>query len=335
VARLLRYNRALRTVLLVPALLLVAVPARADGTVREATFHSDALGVDKHYLVYLPTGYDAAPQKRYPVIYMLHGLGGTERNWVENGHIDKAADKLGLQAIIVMPDGDASFYADSVTPADYDACMHADRMPFLEPTLPRDGYCVKHASYETYIVKDLIGHVDGTYRTVAEKKGRAIGGLSMGGFGALQLALRHKDLFALVASHSGLDALLYVGPRPYVKGQAKLADDVPAFVAKAGKFGVYFEQLFGKDIAGWRAHDPASLVATLKPGELAIYLDAGMEDDLGLDAGAAYLHDLLEARGIPHEWALVHGHHNFALWQERVPESLRFHAEQFHKAGLY
>jgi enterochelin esterase-like enzyme len=160
----------------------VPAPARADaapapaGTVREVTFHSDALGVDKRYVVWLPAGYDTA-KRRYPVIYMLHGLGGTERDWVDAGHIDAAAQKLGLQALIVMPDGDASFYVDSATPADYDRCMHADTVPFLNARAPREGYCVRQARYETYIVKDLIGHVDATYRTVAERRGRAIGGL--------------------------------------------------------------------------------------------------------------------------------------------------------------
>jgi S-formylglutathione hydrolase FrmB len=148
------------------------------------------------------------------------------------------------------------------------------------------------------------------------------------------VAFRHRDLFASVASHSGLDALLYFGPHPYVKGQGKLTEDLPDFVAKAGKYGVYFQMLLGTDLASWQAHDPASLAASLKPGELAIYLDCGTEDDLGLDAGASYLDELLTARGIPHAFALVHGHHNFDLWRERLPESLRFHAAVFRKAGL-
>src|SRR5262245_33284868 len=83
------------------------VTPAAKGSVSTKTFHSDALGVDKSYLVYLPAGYEAAADKRYPVVYLLHGIGGDETNWITYGHADEAADALGLQAIIVMPDGDS------------------------------------------------------------------------------------------------------------------------------------------------------------------------------------------------------------------------------------
>src|SRR5262249_53689275 len=83
------------------------------GAVSTRTFHSDALGVDKDYVVYLPFGYDANKDARYPVLYYLHGLTGDEHSWVKGGHIDDAADAMSLPAIIVMPDGDDGFYADS------------------------------------------------------------------------------------------------------------------------------------------------------------------------------------------------------------------------------
>ena len=282
----------------------VACAGAPAGSVREADFRSDALGVSKHYLVWLPPGYDGGT-RRYPVIYMLHGLSGDERNWVELGHIGAAAEKLGLQAIIVMPDGDASFYSDWVTPARYEQCIAAPKLPFQRPGTPREGFCVRRANYETYIVKDLIGHVDATYRTIADRRGRAIGGLSMGGFGALVLAFRHPDVFASVASHSGVDALLYAGPRPFQPGQGKLATDLAGFIARAGEFGRYWELIFGTKLESWQAHDPASLAAGLKPGALAIYLDCGSEDEFGLDVQAAYLDEVLTARGIAHGYAKV------------------------------
>ena len=300
-----------------------AVATAGTGEIVRASFESKALGVTKNVVVYLPAGYAAEPTRRWPVFYYLHGLGGDETNWDRLG-LDEAADAMKLGAIVVMPDGDNGFYADSKTPLDYDACMRDGTGLFI-PTAPKKSTCVKTPAYEAYIVKDLIGWIDATYRTIATKQGRAIAGLSMGGFGALQLAMRHPDLFAATASHSGVDALLYLGPDPYVAGKVVLGDDP----AKAPKdpFTQWIVGIFGPDIANWRAHDPAALVDTLAPGVLAIYLDCGTEDDFRLHNGAQYVHDLLLAKKIDHAWYLGPGRHDGAFWTERVPHSLAFLAK--------
>jgi S-formylglutathione hydrolase FrmB len=274
-------------------------------------------------VVYLPAGYDAAPAKRWPVFYFLHGLGGDETNWVSGGKLAEAADAMKLGAIVVMPDGDNGFYTDSATPTDLAACL-ADGTGLLDPRAPRKTTCVREPRYETYITKDLVDWVDATYRTIATRNGRAIAGLSMGGFGALQLAMRHQDVFAAAASHSGIDALLYAGPFPYVAGQVKLETDAAAWGGKLGPFGAWMRGIFGPDIASWRAHDPASLVDTLPPGALALYLDVGTEDEFALHNGAQYLHDLLTAKHIEHSWYIGPGHHDFTFWATRLPHSLAF-----------
>ena len=148
----------------------------------------------------------------------------------------------------------------------------------------------------------------------------------MGGFGALQLAMRHRDLFAAAASHSGVDALLYAGPHPYRAGAAELVGEVARWGADMEPFGAYVRGLFGPDLANWKAHDPATLVDGLKPGELALYLDAGTDDQLVLHDGAQYLHDRLTARGIAHTWYLGPGRHDFAFWGQRIDDSLAFFA---------
>ena len=117
----------------------------AKGTVTRRTFHSAALGVDKTYVVYLPAGY-AEAATRYPVFYYLNGLTGSERDWTHGGHIDDAADTLGLQAILVMPDGDDSFYANAATPIDYDACMKDGTGLFLPRMQRHDTQCVRKRS---------------------------------------------------------------------------------------------------------------------------------------------------------------------------------------------
>jgi S-formylglutathione hydrolase FrmB len=307
-----------------------ATTPAAHGTVEKRSFHSDALGVDKDYIVYLPADYASATDKRYPVIYLLHGLGGDETNWVDHGRLVETADAMHLEAIVVMPDGDASFYADSVAPADYEGCMKGRR--FLK-NQRAEKTCVKHADYEKYMTVDLIADVDTTYRAIADRKARGIGGLSMGGFGALMLAMRHQDLYSAAASHSGVDALLYAGPHPYEKSKVVLAEDVSQWGKEVEPIGGQVRGIFGPHIDNWRAHDPAELAQSLKPGALAIYLDAGLEDDFLLNDGASYLHDVLGAAGVKHAFTLAHGHHNFAFWQDRIDDSLSFFVATFASNG--
>ena len=299
------------------------VVAGAKGKVVTRRFESAALGVNKSVVVYLPAGYDTAPAKRWPVFYYLHGLAGKETDWVDKGKLDTAADSLGLEAIVVMPDGDNAFYIDSELAVDYDACIK-DGTGLLFPDAPRRQTCVKQLRYETYITQDLIGWIDRTYRTIATRDGRGIAGLSMGGFGALMLGMRHPDLFAAAASHSGVDALLYAGPHPYERGKVKLVTDVTDWGGKLGPLGGWVRALFGPDIARWRAHDPAYLINDVAPDRPALYLDVGTEDEFWFHNGAQLVHDVLIARNIEHAWYIGPGHHTFDFWIQRVPVSLGF-----------
>jgi S-formylglutathione hydrolase FrmB len=294
-------------------------PSRAQ----TVTFHSDALGVDKEFVLYLPASYASSPAQHYPVFYYLNGLGGDEANWTKLGHLDRAADALALDAIIVMPDGDDSFYIDSAEAIDYDACRK-DGTGLFNPMESRSHTCVRARKYETYITRDLVAYVDGHYRTIASRDGRAIAGPSMGGFGALMLAARHPDLYAATASHSGVDSLFYQGPHPYDAAHAQIGSDVAHWGSGVEPIGGWVRGLFGADKASWDAHDPVTLLTKLGPGRLAIYLDCGTEDDFGLDAAASYLHDQLTANHIEHEFFLGTGRHSFAFWVPRAPESLKF-----------
>jgi S-formylglutathione hydrolase FrmB len=310
----------------------VAAPGPAvtgPGRVVTEHFHSDALGVDKTVLVYLPAGYDPAAAKRYPVLYYLHGLGGDETNFIEGAHLDRAADALHLQAIVVMPDGDNGFYVDSAMAIDYDACMKTGAHMFM-PGQPRPQTCVRASKYETYLTKDVVGWVDRTYKTIATRAGRGIAGVSMGGYGALVLGLRHGDMFAAIASHSGA-ALRYMGPFPYEKGKVLLNEDPKSWAAGLrllglGTLGDWVLAVFGEDIANWRALDPAELAKKLTPGQVKLYFDCGTEDEFQFQHGLAYLHDILLERGIAHEYYVGPGRHAFVFWAERVPKSLAFFA---------
>lgn len=301
---------------------VTAPPRPTKGRIVTESFRSEALGVHKDVMIYLPEGYEGGT-KRYPVFYYLHGLGGDESNWVEGGKLEAAANALGLEAIVVMPDGDNHFYVNSAKPNDYEACLDRGEGMFI-PLQSRKKTCVRTLHYETYIVDDLVGWVDRTYRTIAAREGRALAGLSMGGYGALMLAMRHPNRFAAAASHSGVDALLYGGPYPYERGKVTLITDPSAWGSAVGNMGTWIRGLYGADLAGWRAYDPASLVDALKPGTLKLYLDCGTEDEFLLHNGMQYLHDLLLAKGIDHAYYLGPGHHDFRFWAARLPESLAF-----------
>ncbi|TMQ16435.1 MAG: hypothetical protein E6J90_23900 [Deltaproteobacteria bacterium] len=286
-------------------------------------FHSDALGVDKAVVIYLPRGYDSQPARHWPVFYYLHGLGGNETNWLQRGKLDAAADQLALAAVVVMPDGDDGWYVDSPLAIDYAQCMQDGTGLFIPAQQDHATTCVRARRYESYIARDLVGWIDAHYHTIARRDGRGIAGLSMGGFGAMSVALRHADEFAAAGSHSGAIALLYRGPRPFAPGKTELYSDV-ADRGNSTPIGAWIRAVFGSDIADWKAHDVVELAGVLGPGKVALYFDCGTEDDFALQDNVQYVHEALTARHIPHEFFVGPGRHDFAFWSARLPVSLAF-----------
>jgi len=144
--------------------------------VKTVEFASESVGRKMKYNIVLPAKYEQTTD-RYPVLYLLHGFSSNYTAWARLGVPDYARS---YDLIIVMPDVGNSWYVNW-------AKSEGDQKN----------------NWEDFIVKDLIGHVDSTYRTVAKREGRAINGLSMGGFGGLMLGLKHPDLFCSIGSHSG------------------------------------------------------------------------------------------------------------------------------------
>jgi S-formylglutathione hydrolase FrmB len=292
------------------------------------TFASTSLGVSKSYVVYVPIGYSEQPQRRWPVVYFLHGMTQDENAWSRAGNLAQTADDMRFPAIIVMPDGDNSFYSNSATAINYQACM-ATGKGMLDPRSARASTCVRKPDYEDYIVKDLIADVEQSFRVDANRQARAIAGLSMGGFGAMMLAMRHSDQFSAAASHSGVLTLLFAGPYPYRRNEVRLVDDVASWGDEIGIFGTWFRNVFGTERNNWLAHDPSQLAKSLQPGQLQLYVDCGTEDEFGLYNGASYIHDILSERGIVHTFFLGPGGHNFEFWKRRLVASLQFFASHF------
>jgi len=312
------------------ALFLAPTTLCAKGVLSHGVIKSSALGVTKSYIVYLPDGY-ADSDTRYPVIYQIHGWGVTERKWSSpEMDLQGVADSIELQVIVVMPDGDRGAYVNSITPSNYDACIK-EPLPAKNVQEPRQEFCVRTPNYEDYMIKDLIPHIDSAYRTIPTHKARAISGESAGGLASMHLAIRHTELFASAASHSGGVSMLYDGPVQYVPGEGKTLSSIEH------RPGIEeWEKMFGFNIERWRQYDPYSLLGSLKKGELAIYLDCGTEDEFGFYEMGQHFQERLQELGLDHTFEWVQGgRHNDALFKSRIPFSLKFHVKQFQQAGVY
>ncbi|MBV9027116.1 MAG: esterase [Candidatus Eremiobacteraeota bacterium] len=293
-------------------LLGLAGDVRVD-TVSSEALRGNPLGdpAERPVIVYLPDGYDASAERRYPAIYVLHGYTGdavalvAARPWETN--VLQWADRLMRekrmpQALVVLVDGftrlGGSQYVDSIHNGDY----------------------------ATYVVRDVIGHVDRSYRTIASEGGRAVVGKSSGGFGAMHLVIEHAGTFAAFASHSGDAYFRYAHLMAFPIVHRTLEAhgfDIPAFVqyfeerhkrshpeyttmemlayaaaysprsATAFDLDLPFDRATGElrdDVFDrWLAFDPA-LRATRARVELERlrlrYLDCGRQDEYHLDIGA-------------------------------------------------
>jgi S-formylglutathione hydrolase FrmB len=250
---------------------------RSPSRVEERHFHSAVLDRSMPYFVYLPPGYDA-DDRRYPVLYMLHGLGGTNTEWRRYGLLDAADELIKGGAIppmlIVLPQGDQSYWVD-----------HA-----------------RGKRWGHYTAMEVVAEVDRSLRTVPDRRARAIGGNSMGGHGALQLALRYPDVFGVVGAHV-----------PTIRSWADGVD--------------YFPPEFYGDERYYADHDPVSLLAAHPEAarRLTISIDVGEADPTWRQVVTA-LHEQLDALGVPHEFRLVAGTHNDEYWVRHRAEYLRFYA---------
>jgi S-formylglutathione hydrolase FrmB len=301
-------------------------PAQSGRLVTDSLW-SQSLGIYKHAVIWLPPSYDSNLARRYPVAYYLHGAFGDETNWTKLGKLDATLDSLtaaGMkEMIVVMPDGDDGWYTTWNFLGDYPGCRraHADSTKERAAT-----YCVPWPKYDDYIARDLVAHVDRTYRTRADRAHRGIAGLSMGGYGAITLALAYPDVFSAAASHSGVLAPLV--------GTAVPPDSIPRYASAVDSLrGQYREAMwpviraaFGADTAAWWARDPGRLAMRLltKRPALAprLMIDCGNKDQFLLQNRA--LKSRLDALGWPvvyHEWP---GAHTWDYWRTHAAESAQW-----------
>ncbi|MCJ7679595.1 MAG: esterase family protein [Candidatus Aminicenantes bacterium] len=256
---------------------------------------SKILPYDVNYCIYLPPGYEEST-RRFPVVYLLHGYSDREWGWVQFGEIQEAVDQAILSRkippmIIVMPDGKVSFYVN-----DYRG----------------------KEKYEDMFIQELIPHIDSAYRTRPQQEYRGIAGLSMGGYGALTLSLRHVDLFSGCAAFSA----------------AVWEDEA---ISDPKSYERYFKDIFGPLKEGnlpehFKKYNPLDIVRTSEPDVLTkvrYYIDCG--DDDFLIAGNCALHLLMTEKKIPHEFRVRDGGHRWIYWRTGIIDGLEFIAQRFHR----
>jgi len=251
----------------------------------DVTFHSAALGRDMQYRVVLPLG--VAAQQRFPVVYLLHGGGGGFRDWTNDSDVARFAES-GLA--LVMPEGASSYYTNAVDP-------------------PRDRY-------EDYIVRDLISDAESRFPVATGRSNRAIVGISMGGFGALKLALHHPDLFIFAGGISS-------------------AIDVPrrAFSLKRLQQSRRYNSIFGASGSETRRNnDPFVLVRTANP-QAAPYFFLICGEQEGLLPANREFAALLAQRHFQHEFHTVPGGHDWNQWNAWLPSLYRSLAEHMNPRG--
>ncbi|RZM10287.1 MAG: esterase family protein [Pedobacter sp.] len=264
------------------ALILLSIYCSATFASKVDTVLTYSASMKKNIKAVVITPDSYSNDKTYPVVYILHGAGGNYSDWVSKvPALKKYSDEQ--EMIVVCPDGNVtSWYFDS--PAD----------PAWK--------------YETYVSTELVNWIDQKYKTIKDRKGRAITGLSMGGHGALYLAIKHQDTFGAAGSMSGgVD----IQPFPLNWDIAK----------RLGAKDKYPER--------WQSNSVVELIHLLTPNKLALVIDCG-RDDFFYEVNLK-LHERLLYNNIPHDFTIRPGVHNWEYWINAVEFQLLYFHHFFSK----
>ena len=269
-------------------LLVLCLPAVASARVETVRFQSKLINTTLPYNVILPTDYETSKTTRYPVLYLLHGLTGHYNDWISRTNVaDYAAE---YRIIVVMPEGNDSWYTDSAT--------------------------VTTDKYESYILNELLPDVQQRYRTIEARYARAIAGLSMGGYGAIKFGFKTPSTFVFAASMSGAfgatrlsekeigaslwgNSLKLFGP---VGGETRIANDLFEIINKLAPARVSSLPYF--------------------------YFDCGTEDSPLIFPFNRELSALMLEKKIPHEFRQLPGDHSWGYWDRQVQEILKIAAQK-------
>ncbi len=297
---MMRSLRSFRGLLLL-SIALAAGSAFAQSRIDCSALNSTILKRPVHYCVFLPSGYDAAvaqhPATRYPVLYFLHGLGDNEQTLFNSGGWTLLDDlrkqhKMG-DFLIVAPEGRRSFYVNSA-----------------------DG----SVRYSDFFLQEFMPAIEHKYRIRPGRSGRAISGISMGGYGALRFGFAHPELFSAVSAQS-----------------AAIITESPQQLDTASQTGVpilaVLGPVFGKpiDARHWNENNPLLLAKKNAVGlkRMAIYFNCGQDDNYGFEKGAAELHNELLREHVAHEYHAYPGDHSLTYFLSHFDEVMEFHSKAF------
>lgn len=303
---------------------LIPEPAPIPPGLETVEFYSPAVDRRMKFDIVLPEGY-AESEKRYPVLYLLHGFMQNYTIWGRNlAAAFYARNVEGL--ILVLPDGGNSWF---VNYAQSDAGQTNN--------------------WEDHLIKDVITYVDSNYRTEARREGRALAGLSMGGFAAYALGLRNPDMFISLGSTSGAlsyartaAATLRAGiertppPRdPVRQAQIESADafiskivDIPGFSTQDERTPKGRDFLTAEQA---EAYDPFTIIYTVPRSQMPhLYMDSGTDD--GLIAEARELAQLLMVNNVPFDYMQSRGRHNSEYWRRSIGHMLTIQHEVMQRA---
>jgi S-formylglutathione hydrolase FrmB len=273
--------------------LLLTVKGSAEGRVQCGSIKSQYMPTAVAYCTLLPPSYDAEPARKFPVLYYLHGLGGDQTFLVTTGGWSMIEDaweqKRMAQFVIITPQAGNSFYINE-----------------------RGGT----ARYDDFFIHDFVPQMEKKFRLLGTRNGRAIGGISMGGYGALRFAFKYPQMFVSVGAE--MPALL---------------EQLPRGSRDAG-FTAFFGTAFGSplDEDFWKANTPFVFARTANLHGLNIYVDCGDHDNYGFDVGTRQLDKLLSDRHVPHVVHIYPGQHDFRFVAQHLLESLEFDAQTFRLA---
>ncbi|HEX5026800.1 MAG TPA: alpha/beta hydrolase-fold protein [Agriterribacter sp.] len=270
-----------------------ATTAQDSKVFDDLSMKSKILNMDRKFAIYLPAGYESS-QRNYPVLYLLHGGGDDQTGWVQFGEVQHIADKAisegkATPMIIVMPDANTT----------------------------RRGYSNSATGtwrYEDFFFQELMPYVEKTYRIKADKRYRAISGLSMGGDGTFTYALHHPELFSSACPLSA-----GTGPLTMEDTKTRLTKETPGITDKEIE-GYYNRQ----SVLQLVNNVPDSLKKSVR-----WYIDCG--DDDFLFEGNSLVHIAMRKKEIPHEFRTRDGAHNWTYWRTALPDVLEFVSQAFHQ----
>ena len=276
-------------------LLLQVVSAQSGKVYDNLTLPSKILNMERKFALYLPPDYETS-ERSYPVLYLLHGGGDDQTGWVQFGEVLQITDKAiregkATPMIIVMPDantGQRGYFND-----------------------------VKGAwRYEDFFFEELLPYVEQNYRIKAEKRFRAVAGLSMGGGGTFMYALHHPEMFSSACPLSASAGALNLEEH---KSRLARNNDVSTFTN--AEIQQHFER-----------HSALALLESVPVDQIKTvrwYIDCG--DDDFLYEGNSLIHIAMRKKEIPHEFRIRDGAHRWTYWRESLPEVLAFISNAFHQ----